>query len=46
MDWELIFWIVCGVLALMFGIVIVLPWNEHYDKKDPYKYCPKEQEDY
>ena len=46
MDWELIFWIVCGVLALAFGIAIALPWNEHYGKKDPYKYCPKEREEY
>ena len=45
MDYEVIFWIVCAVIAWgAFGLVF-LPWNDRFDpKNDPYKNCPKEEE--
>lgn len=47
MDWELIFWCVCLALAVLFIVGISLPWNDRYDPKgdDPYRYCPKEEEE-
>lgn len=44
MDYELIFWIVGGVLALCGLLALILPFNPEYDPKgdDPYKNCPKE----
>lgn len=47
MDYELIFWIVGGLLALAGLIGFFLPFNPLYDPKgdDPYKYCPKERDD-
>ena len=44
MDYELIFWVVGGILALVSLIIMALPWNEQYDPNgdDPYRYCPKE----
>ena len=38
MDWELIFWVVGGILALGGLIAIALPWNPCYERdSDPYK---------
>jgi hypothetical protein len=47
MDFELIFWIVGGLLALGGLIALALPINPLYDPKgdDPYRYCPKERDD-
>jgi hypothetical protein len=47
MDYELIFWIVGGLLALGGLIALALPINPLYDPKgdDPYRYCPKERDD-
>ena len=47
MDFELIFWIVGGLLALGGLIALVSPINPLYDPKgdDPYCYCPKERDD-
>lgn len=44
MDFELIFWVVGGLLALG---GLTLPINPLYDPKgdDPYCYCPKERDD-
>lgn len=45
MDYELIWWCATSVLAILFVIVILLPWNDKYDPNgdDPYRYCPKEE---
>lgn len=47
MDYELIWWLVVGGLAVLTMIVLRLPWNDRYDPKgdDPYRYCPKEDEE-
>lgn len=44
MDFELIFWIVGGLLALGGLIALALPINPLYDLKgdSPYRYRPKE----
>ena len=46
MDYELIFWCVCAIIALVVFVAIYLPWNDKFDPKgdDPYRYCPKEEE--
>lgn len=43
---ELIFWIVVG-LVLIGSVVYGLIVNPYYDPKgnDPYRYCPKEDEE-
>ena len=43
-DYEMIFWIVVGVVSLALMIGCLLPWNDQYDPNgdDPYRYCPKE----
>ena len=45
-DAELIFWIVCGVIAVLLMIAVHLPWNEYFNPKgdDPYRFCPKEED--
>jgi hypothetical protein len=47
MDYELIWWCIVGGLAVLFMIGAFLPWNDRYDPKgdDPYRYCPKEDEE-
>ena len=47
MDYELIWWCVVGGRAGRFMIGAFLPWNDRYDPKgdDPYRYCPKEDEE-
>ena len=43
---EMIFWGVLGVAAL--AVFVIAPFvNPHYDPKgdDPYRYCPKEDEE-
>lgn len=47
MDYELIWWCVIGSLVLLFVLASFLPWNDHYDPKgdDPYRYCPKEEDE-
>lgn len=43
---EMIFWGVLGVTAL--AVFVIAPFvNPHYDPKgdDPYRYCPKEDEE-
>ena len=46
MDYELIFWTVVGLIALVIFGVGLLPYNDQYNPKgdDPYRYCPKEDE--
>lgn len=47
MDFELIFWIIVGIFCLIIFLGCVLPINDYYDPKadDPYRYCPKEDEE-
>ncbi len=47
MDYELIFWAVLAAIELIITIIIFLPWNPGYDPKgdDPYRYCPKEEDE-
>lgn len=43
---EAIFWVVVGTIALV--TLLIAPFiNPHYDPKgdDPYRYCPKEDEE-
>ena len=44
---ELIFWIVLAIIGWVFIGLIHLPWNDRYDPKgdDPYRYCPKEEDE-
>jgi hypothetical protein len=44
---EIVFYAVFAIIGLVIIIVAHLPWNECYDPKgdDPYRYCPKEEED-
>ena len=45
MDWELIFWVVFGIIGAVFLVCVFLPWNEEFCRKeDPYRYCPKGEE--
>ena len=48
MDYELIFWVALAIIELVIAIIVILPWNPCYDPKgdDPYRYCPKEGEDW
>jgi hypothetical protein len=43
---ELIFWIIVGLVLLGF-VAYGLIFNPYYDPKanDPYRYCPKEDEE-
>ena len=45
MDWELIWWVLLGIVAIFVLIASFLPWNDKYNPKeeDPYKYCPREE---
>ena len=45
MDYELVFWVVIGIIGLGVAIYSLLPINDQYDPKgdDPYRYCPKEE---
>lgn len=45
---ELIFWIVLAIISWVFIGLIHLPWNDRYDPKgdDPYRYCPKEEDEW
>jgi hypothetical protein len=45
---ELIFWIVLAIIGWAFIGLIHLPWNDRYDPKgdDPYRYCPKEEDEW
>lgn len=47
MDYELIWWLVMGGIAILAIIALHLPWNDRYDPKgnDPYRYCPKDDEE-
>lgn len=47
MDFELIFWIAFGGLSALVLLISALPINWDYDPKgnDPYRYCPKEDEE-
>ena len=44
---EVVFCVVLAIIGLGIIIATHLPWNDHYDPKgdDPYRYCPKEEED-
>lgn len=48
MDYELLWWSVAGVIAVGFLIALMLPWNDCYDKNanDPYRYCPKPEDEW
>lgn len=47
MDYELIWWLVMGGIAILAMIALQLPWNDCFNPKgdDPYRYCPKEDEE-
>lgn len=42
MDYELIFWVVAPIVSIAFTLWLV---NRNTDyNNDPYRYCPKEEE--
>lgn len=45
---EIVFYGIVAVVGLAIIIIANLPWNPHYDPKgdDPYRYCPKESEEW
>lgn len=42
---ELIFWIVSLIVAVIGIIVFVWPWRDPRED-DPYRYCPKEEDEW
>lgn len=44
---EVIFWIVAFAPAVLAGIMWLVDYNFDYDPKadDPYRHCPKEEEE-
>ena len=45
---EIVFYAVLAIIGLAIIIIAHLPWNDKYDPKgdDPYRYCPKEEEEW
>ena len=46
MDWELIWWLVIGGIAIAFMVACALPINWDYKEFDPYENCPKEEDEW
>ena len=44
---EIVFYVVLAIIGLGVIIAAYLPWNDRHDPKwdDPYRYCPKEEEE-
>lgn len=47
MDAEITFYLICAIVAWSIIGLAHLPWNDRYDPKgdDPYRYCPKEEDE-